>query len=121
MSTLHGLRVLVLEDEAAIALMIEDMVEALGCSLAGSAATVAEALRLVHRGGFDFALLDMNLGGTPAEPVADALAAAGIPFLFATGYGQQGLPARFKTRPVIQKPFLTAQLERMIREMVRAG
>ena len=77
MTALAGLRVLVVEDEAPIAMLIEDMVQDMGCVVAGFAATVSEALKLVKNGGFDFALLDMNLGGAKVDAVADALAAGG--------------------------------------------
>jgi CheY-like chemotaxis protein len=116
MTALAGLRVLVVEDEAPIAMLIEDMVQDMGCVVAGSAATVSEALKLVKNGGFDFALLDMNLGGAKVDAVADALAAGGIPFAFASGYGRGGLSGHLQNRPVVQKPFLTADLEKAIRQ-----
>jgi CheY-like chemotaxis protein len=122
MTAFHGLRVLVVEDEALIAMHIEDMLEQMGCQIAGSAAAVPEALKLVAQGGFDFALLDMNLGGTRVEAVADALQAGQIPFAFASGYGAAGLPAHLQDRPVLQKPFLGADLERVMRlEIGQAG
>ncbi len=116
----QGLRVLVVEDEAAIAMWIEDVLEDMGCVITGSAATVAEALRLVQQGGFDFVLLDMNLAGAKVEAVAHALAAAGIPFAFASGYGRAGLPDGLQDRPVLQKPFLSADLEKVMRQSLGA-
>ena len=101
---LGGLRVLVVEDEGPVAMLIEDMLEDLGCVLAGSAARVGEALELIERGGFDFALLDMNLAGQKVAPVAEALGRAGVPFAFASGYG--AAPEGFGDRvPLIEKPY----------------
>jgi CheY-like chemotaxis protein len=107
---LGGLRVLVVEDEGPVAMLIEDMLEDLGCVLAGSAARVGEALELIERGGFDFALLDMNLAGQKVGPVAEALSRSGVPFAFASGYGDQGLPDHMKGRPMLQKPFRRSEL-----------
>ncbi|HEX5280936.1 MAG TPA: MEDS domain-containing protein [Micropepsaceae bacterium] len=115
MTSLQGLRVLVVEDEAPIAMMLEDMIEDMGCVLAGSAASISEALRLVDSTGFDFALLDINLAGKSAVTVADRLAAKGIPFVIGSGYGRTGLPAHLQSRQVIQKPFLHGDLEKAIR------
>jgi CheY-like chemotaxis protein len=116
MNCIQGLRVLVVEDEAAIAMMVEDMLQDFGCVVAGSAATIEQALERVEKGGFDFAFLDLNLGGISAEPVADALAARNIPFAFGSGYGRAGLPLHLQSRPMLQKPFLSAELERVLRE-----
>lgn len=105
-----GLRVLVVEDEGPVALLIEDMLEDLGCIIAGSAANVGEALRLVGWGGFDLALLDLNLAGERSDPVAEALESRGVPFAFASGYGAPGVDARWRSVPVLQKPFSIAEL-----------
>ena len=119
MNSLAGIRVLVVEDEAAIALMIEDMFQDMGCVIAGSAAAVGEALRCVEAGDFDFALLDVNLGGESVEAVADALAKADVPFAFASGYGRAGVPVRLQDRPAIRKPFGSAELEKILRDALR--
>jgi CheY-like chemotaxis protein len=115
---MQGLRVLVVEDEGPIAMMVEDMFLDMGCQVTGLAATVPQALELVKQGGFDFALLDMNLNGIKVEPVADALAAGGVPFAFASGYGRAGLPVQFQDRPVVQKPFVSADLEKVVHASV---
>jgi len=112
---LAGLRVLVVEDEGPVAMLIEDMLEDLGCVLAGSAARVGEALELVAAGGFDFALLDMNLAGERIDPVAEALSSRGVPFAFASGYGRLGAPERMRRRPMLQKPFRSSDLAATIR------
>jgi CheY-like chemotaxis protein len=116
MTSLAGLRVLVIEDEGPIALMIEDMLDDLGCVIAGSAAGIEEALALVQAGGFDFALLDMNLRGHSAEGVADALLKSGVPFAVASGYGREGVAVHLRDRPIIRKPFTRAELEKILRD-----
>jgi CheY-like chemotaxis protein len=105
--TALGLRLLVVEDEAMVAMLVEDMLEDLGCTVVAVAGNVAAAIAIAdqHDAVFDGALLDVNLGGEKVFPVADALAARGVPFVFATGYGQAGIEARFLGAPVISKPF----------------
>jgi CheY-like chemotaxis protein len=115
MKSLTGVRVLVVEDEGPIALMIEDMLEDMGCVVAGAAASVADALKRVEDGGFDFVLLDVNLRGESAAKVADVLAAKNVPFAFASGYGKSGVAAHLQDRPVLQKPFVSGDLERILR------
>jgi CheY-like chemotaxis protein len=105
--TLQGLRVLVVEDEALVSMLLEDMLADHGCEVAATASRISQALDLVADGGltFDAAILDVNLGGEPIFPVAEALAARGAPFVFATGYGAGGLPESWRSRPTLQKPF----------------
>ncbi len=99
-------RILIVEDEPLIAMMLEDFLEILGRVPAGTADSVASALELVEAGGIDGAILDLNLrGGETSLPVADALAAAGVPFLFATGGSHDSLAERFRNRPALAKPF----------------
>ena len=110
--SIQGLRVAVVEDEAAIAMMIEMMLEDMGCVLAGSAASLPEAESLAAAGGFNFMLLDVNLRGHKTDRVAKLLVEKGVRFAFSSGYGKAGLPENFKDRPVIQKPFAAADLEK---------
>jgi CheY-like chemotaxis protein len=102
---LVGLRVLVAEDEALIAMLVEEMLVGLGCEVVAVAARVADAMRLVNEAQFDAAVLDVNLHGQTIFPVADALTARGVPIVFATGYGSAGLPEAYALRPTVQKPF----------------
>ncbi|MEG3175037.1 response regulator [Sphingomonas sp. RB3P16] len=98
--------ILVVEDEPLIAMMIEDFLEILGKALAGTADTVEAALAIIARGGVDAAILDVNLrGGEKSFAIADALAAAGIPFVFATGGSQDMVDERYRDRPTLPKPF----------------
>ncbi|MEG3144052.1 response regulator [Sphingomonas sp. RT2P30] len=99
-------RILLVEDEPLIAMMLEDFLEVLEKTPAGTADTVAAALALVAAGGIDAAILDVNLrGGEQSWPIADALAAQGIPFVFATGGTQDGLIEAHRERPTLAKPF----------------
>src|SRR5665213_2757687 len=115
---LAGRRILVVEDEMLVLMMAEDMLADLGCEAVTSAATVNQALALIETEVFDAALLDMNLGGDKSFPVADALAARRVPFIFATGYTGQDMREGYRDRPVLKKPFryedLTGVLSRLL-------
>jgi CheY-like chemotaxis protein len=116
---LNGLRVLVVEDEMLVAMLLEDMLGDFGCSVVGPAATLREALPLAQTADLDAAVLDVNLGGDPIFPVADALKARGVPFVFASGYGENGLAEAHRGAPVLQKPFRQADLERALNALPR--
>jgi CheY-like chemotaxis protein len=111
---LNGLRILVVEDEALAALQLEDMLGDLGCTVIGPAARVRQALNLLEGQAIDAAVLDLNVAGELVYPVADRLTNRGIPFLFATGYGASALTEAYRTRPLLQKPFLLSQLRQAI-------
>ncbi|WP_375393101.1 response regulator [uncultured Sphingomonas sp.] len=99
-------QILIVEDEPLIAMMLEDFLEVLEKRPAGTADTVAGALARLDEGGVDAAILDVNLrGGEISTPVAEALAARGIPFVFATGGGEESVDDRFRDRPRLTKPF----------------
>ena len=102
---LSGKRVLVVEDEVFLRLDLESMLEDLGCVVVASASHLDEALRFANSSPCDLAVLDVNLGGQRVDPVADVLAARGIPFVFTTGYGVQGQPAAHRSVPVLEKPY----------------
>lgn len=119
MARLTGQSVLVVEDEALVAMLVEDALLDAGATVLGPAATVAEALALLERETPHVAVLDLNLAGETSTPVADALALRGIPFVVATGYGADGLPAGHASVPVLAKPYdpddLTLALSRLVR------
>jgi len=105
MTRLTGRRILVVEDEALVAMLVEDALLDAGAKVIGPAATVAEALGMIDQELPDVAVLDLNLAGETSTPVADALLARGVPFVVATGYGAEGLPAGHIGVPVLAKPY----------------
>ena len=111
MSLLKGKRILVVEDEALIAVMVEDMLAELGSVVVGPAATIPAALALVKSEVIDAAVLDVNVRGERIDPVAEALFARGVPVLFATGYGEVRLAKAHKAA-VIDKPYTQEKLAR---------
>jgi CheY-like chemotaxis protein len=100
-----GKRVLVVEDEPMIRMLLQDMLVDLGHTLAGEAGRIEEAVALARQGEFDVAILDVNLNGQPISPVVEILVERGLPFVFATGYGQRGVPEPYRQTPTLQKPF----------------
>lgn len=103
---LKGLRLLLVEDEAMVAMMLEDMLGDLGCEVVGPAGTVAHALELARADqGITGAILDVNVAGEQIYPVAETLKARGVPFVFITGYSAADLDGRFADTPTVQKPF----------------
>ena len=114
MTAFAGLKVLVVEDEGSIALLIESMLEDLGCEIVVSAGHLTEAREAAAMAGLNLAVLDVNIDGQPVFPIADILRHRRIPFIFSTGYGEQGLPASLKGHLVLSKPFTLADLKRTI-------
>ena len=114
---LQGLKVLVVEDEMMVSMLIEDMLGDLGCTVVGPASRIEEAFELAKTAEIDCAVLDVNLGGQPIFPLADVLREKGAPFAFATGYGDAGLRDVDKGTPVLQKPFRESDLARILGEL----
>lgn len=111
--------VLLVEDESLIRMMIAEMIEELGHSVAGEASNIADALSLAQTATIEFAILDINLAGSKIDPVAEILSRRGVPFIFASGYGAAGLPGAFRDRAVLQKPFLIERLSEAIEAALR--
>ncbi len=107
-------RVLVVEDEMTVAMLIEDMVSELAYEVAAVVPRLEDAMRLLDGDLFDLALLDVHLGGKTVFPFAAELEAREIPFLFATAYGPRGIPAAFQAHMVLQKPFGPVELRRAL-------
>jgi len=107
-------RVLIVEDELMIRMLLEDMLNELGYSIAAEAGRIDEALEAAKTAEFDLAILDVNLNGQTIAPVAEALVARGMPFVFATGYGERGLPEAYRDRPTLKKPFQMDGLSRTL-------
>ena len=105
-----GLRVLVVEDEALLAMLVEEYLDELGCEVAGVAMRLDEALEQARTLAVDVAVLDVNLAGQASYVVAEVLRERGVPVVFATGYGAAGLPENLKGTPLLPKPFQCEQL-----------
>jgi CheY-like chemotaxis protein len=106
--------VFLVEDEVMIRMMVADMLEELGYSVAAEAGEINEAIKLAQSAEFDIAILDVNVNGKVISPVAELIEARNRPFIFATGYGSSGLPEQYRDRPALQKPFQLETLARMI-------
>jgi len=102
-----------------VLLNIEDMLADLGCTSVSAAANVGQALALIEAQAFDAAMVDVNLDGMKSYPVADALAARGVPFLFSTGYSGQSLRDGYRDRPVLRKPYRNAELVESLGRLLR--
>jgi DNA-binding response OmpR family regulator len=110
-----GCRVLVVEDETLIAVLIEETLVAMECKILGPAAKLETALQLAREGGFDIAILDVTVRGGKVYPVAEELLARGIPFVLASGYGDWALPNALRDQRRLLKPFTPAMLEQEVR------
>ena len=117
---LRGLRILVVEDEALIAMLLEDMLAALGCVVVGPIPRLGPALSAARTGELDCAVLDVNLHGKAVLPVADVLERRGIPFLFVTGYGEIDADPRFAKSPLVRKPFKIDEIADALAQLMRA-
>jgi CheY-like chemotaxis protein len=114
-------RVLVVEDEYLIRMLLEDMLADLGYAVAAAVGTVTEARELAANGDFSAAILDVNLDGQEIFPVADILKERGLPFVFVTGYGERSLPEPYRDRPALQKPFQADQLKAALAGLLAAA
>lgn len=109
--------VLIVEDEPLIAMMLEDFLLSLGHEVAGICETVEEALARIDQGGFDVAIVDVNLkGGEQVWPVADRLAEKGIPYCFSTGGHVDGPPQAHANVPILAKPFTLDAVDPVIQQ-----
>lgn len=112
-------RILIVEDEPLIALMLTDMLAELGFEVAASVTQVGDALAVLSDTRIDIALLDVNIGVQKIDPVADLLAVRGTPFIFTTGYGNAGVPSNYADRAILQKPFHIEDLAAVLRSELR--
>lgn len=112
-----GCRILVVEDEALIAVLIEDVLNEIGCAVIGPVARLDAALRLAEESELDGAILDVNIRGGQVFPVAETLRVRGIPFLLASGYGDWALPERFRDQVRLTKPFSASDLIAKVRHL----
>lgn len=106
---LAGRRVLIVEDESLVAMLLETILEDMGCIPVGPASNIDDGMAMATDGqDLDAALLDVNVAGRQVFPVAQALKDRGIPFVFSTGYGESGLPDEWRGQATLQKPFTEA-------------
>jgi CheY-like chemotaxis protein len=117
---LAGKRVLVVEDEALVAILIENLLEDCECTIVGPCGTIESALAAVRTETFDLAVLDVNLHGVRVYPVAELLAERNIPFLFLSGYGDGAIPFGRNAWKVCAKPFKISDLVAMLQEAIAA-
>ena len=107
---LQGKKVMIVEDEALIAMLFEDILEDTGCRIVGPAMNVRQALELARTDAIDVAVLDVNLNGESSFPVATLLADRGVPLVFSSGYGSEGLPPEWQGWPTLPKPFTSDEV-----------
>lgn len=118
---LTGARIMVVEDETLVSMMVEDMLIDLGCEVVGPFAKLDQALSFIGEGGeIDAALLDVNLGGVRSFPAAEALSEKGVPFVFTTGYDESGLPDVWRSSPTLRKPFMMGEMADALRRALPA-
>lgn len=117
---LRDVRVLIVEDESLVTMLIEDILEELGCRVAGIASDVDEALVKSSQQEFDVAILDVNLNGSRSFRVAEKLSELRMPFVFSTGYGSSGVPVAFQKAPIIAKPFQEHDLRQALTEALQS-
>ncbi|HQR88979.1 MAG TPA: response regulator [Caulobacter sp.] len=114
-----ALRVLVVEDELFVAMLVEDLLGDLGCAIVGPAMTAAEAVLAARTEHIDFALLDVNLDGETSFDAAEILRARGVPFAFVTGYGEQGVRVDLRDAPILSKPIDPRHLAKVLGDFER--
>jgi DNA-binding LytR/AlgR family response regulator len=107
-----GLKVFIVEDESLVAMQLEDMLADIGCEVVGLAMKIERALDTIERlSAIQIAILDVNIGGHKVYPVAARLRERGVPLVFATGYGREGVESEWQSYPILQKPYTTEQVE----------
>ena len=111
---MQGVSVFLVEDEALIRMMIVEMLEEFGHRVVAEAGSIQTAEPLARTSAFDLGVFDINIAGINISPIAEIVAARGLPFVFVSGYGPPGLPALFNDRPVLRKPFLISEFRTMI-------
>ena len=112
-----GRRILVVEDEMLVSMLLEDLLRGRGYEIVGPAGRLREAVDLATTEAIDAALLDRNIGGKEVYPVAEILTQRGIPFAFVSGYGDSNVKEMFRNRPILKKPFQIEELSRIMKDL----
>ncbi|AHG41500.1 chemotaxis protein CheY [Pseudomonas syringae CC1557] len=112
-------RVLLVEDETMLAMLMEMMLEDLGFATAYHASTLNDGVKFARNGEYDLAILDINIIGGTSFPIAAAIADRGIPFMFCSGYGRLGIPDTWADRQCVAKPFSADQLSRALNDLLQ--
>ena len=120
-SSISGRKVLIVEDEMIVAWLLQDMLAELGCVVVGPAASVEQALAMIDAAPIEVAVLDVNLNGEMSYPVADALTARGVPFVFVTGYDKERMLDGYRALPVLQKPFHRVELTGTLAQLLASA
>ena len=120
-SPISGRKVLIVEDEMIVAWLLEDMLAELGCAVVGPAASVKQALAMIDAAPIEVAVLDVNLNGEMSYPIADALTARGVPFVFVTGYDKDRMQDGYRGLPVLQKPFHRSELTHTLAHLLASA
>lgn len=115
---MQGASVFVVEDEAMIRMMIVEMLEELGHRVVAEAGSIRTADPPARTAAFDLAVFDINVAGSNISPIAEIVAARGLPFIFVSGYGSAGVPVLFKDKPVLRKPFMIEDFADMINSVM---
>jgi CheY-like chemotaxis protein len=118
---LTGLRVVVVEDESLVAMLLEDTLVDMGCTVVAIASELGEAREVLSSADFDAAILDVNLNGSRTFEIAVSLAQRRIPFVFSTGYGANILPDHFRGVPVLTKPFRQEEFRQALLSALNAA
>jgi len=111
---MQGVSIFLVEDETLIRMMVVEMLKELGHRVVAEAGSIQTAEPLARTCAFDLAVFDINVAGFNISPIAEIVAARGLPFVFVSGYGPEGLPALFSDKPVLRKPFLITDFATMI-------
>src|SRR5580692_10995432 len=118
---MRGVSIFLVEDETLIRMMVVEMLKELGHRVVAEAGSIQTAEPLARTSEFDLAVFDINVAGFIISPIAEIVATRGLPFVFISGYGPEGLPALFKDKPVLRKPFLISQFAAMIHSALSDG
>lgn len=121
MTVFTDVKVLIVEDEFTVAMMIEDALAELGCRIVSSSSRVPHACEIAETADIDVAVLDVNVAGQPVFPVAEILRRRRVPMLFSTGYGVAALPPAFSSHPVLSKPFSDRELQQSLALCITAN